>query len=58
MYINQNECISCGQCVEVCKNHAITIVKTHGYSHFVINTNCIKCGECKNNCLNEAIKDE
>ena len=56
--INQSECIACGMCVEVCKFHAITIVKTHGYAKFIINDNCIDCGDCKANCLDGAIKDE
>ena len=58
MIIIQPECHACGQCAEVCKFHAITIIKTQGYSRFVINDNCVNCGMCKSNCLNEAIRDE
>ena len=57
MFIDPDECIACGQCVEVCKVYGIVIVKTHDYARFVINDNCISCGACKRNCLNEAIKE-
>ena len=55
-YIDDKACMSCGQCVEACKFHAVTILKTHGYARFIINDNCKGCGECAAICPGEAIK--
>lgn len=58
MFINTDECLSCGQCFDVCKVHGITTVKTHGYAKFVVNDNCVGCGACKKICPGECIDNE
>jgi ferredoxin len=48
MKINVNECVGCGQCIDMCTHKAISInrVKT-GYGEIYIDsTLCINCGEC------------
>ena len=58
MKINQNNCLSCGQCVEACPYAAIMIIKTHGYARFKIDqSKCMSCGECKEVCPGECISD-
>ena len=57
MTINDN-CGACGQCYEACPFDAIDIVKTKGYSNFVIDQKkCCGCGGCKSVCPAEAIDD-
>ena len=57
MTINDN-CGACGQCYETCPFDAIYIVKTKGYSNFVIDQKkCCGCGGCKSVCPAEAIDD-
>ena len=57
MKINDN-CGACGQCYEACPFDAIDIVKTKGYSNFVIDQKkCCGCGGCKSVCPADAIDD-
>ncbi len=57
MKINDN-CGACGQCYETCPFDAIDIVKTKGYSNFVIDQKkCCGCGGCKSVCPMDAIDD-
>ena len=57
MTINNN-CGACGQCYETCPFDAIDIVKTKGYSNFVIDQKkCCGCGGCKSVCPSDAIND-
>ena len=52
-WINQNKCIGCGKCVNVCPIRAISIKDGKA----VINQNkCIHCGKCLNVCPQEAIR--
>jgi len=50
-YINE-ECISCGACVDTCPVGAIVL----GPTQYVINENCIDCGACMGSCPVDAIK--
>ena len=41
------DCISCGQCLEVCPNQAIKLKSTHGYAQAeIIPEKCTDCGTC------------
>lgn len=41
------DCISCGQCEEICEQGAIEMNFTHGYAQATINKErCVKCGLC------------
>lgn len=57
MKINQSDCISCGQCVEICPARAIEYNRAcAGYKQAVINQDlCIDCGLCKKTCPGECI---
>ncbi|HLR35508.1 MAG TPA: FAD-binding protein [Tissierellales bacterium] len=50
----KEECIGCGQCVEVCPFEAIDIIDEKA----VINENCTICGSCIEVCPTEAIYKE
>lgn len=52
--IIREECIGCGQCVEVCPFEAINIVDEKA----VINENCTVCGSCIEVCPTDAIHKE
>jgi NAD-dependent dihydropyrimidine dehydrogenase PreA subunit len=58
MYIDTNDCIKCGACLEICPNHGITQVYNHDTMIYVINDNCKKCKECKDLCPAEAVKEK
>ena len=61
--INTDDCLSCGQCAEVCANEAIDVVpdkkgatRYRGYT--IIQDRCIGCGEClKVDCPGNAIQE-
>ena len=61
--INVEDCLSCGQCAEVCANEAIDVVpdkkgatRYRGYT--IIQDRCIGCGEClKVDCPGNAIQE-
>lgn len=55
MKINQDKCIGCGQCLDVCDFNAI---KSNGdYTMETIEENCVDCGCCLNVCPNDAIEE-
>ncbi|MEE0839340.1 MAG: glycyl-radical enzyme activating protein [Acutalibacteraceae bacterium] len=49
----QNKCISCGECINVCKNNAHQFA---GGKHTFIRDLCTGCGNCETVCLGEALK--
>jgi len=49
----QNKCISCGECISICKNNA-HIISDNG--HTFDKRLCIACGDCESACLGEAMK--
>jgi len=53
-----DDCISCGQCIDVCPAGAIEIKSEGaGYGVAVINTElCCECGVCREICPNDAIE--
>ena len=59
MKINIDNCISCGQCEEVCPVNAIIPVESNGYSRYKIDElTCLDCGEClKIDCPGDAIHE-
>ena len=60
MKINTENCISCGQCVEVCPVGAIDYCTTdNGYRRVEIDEAvCIGCGECLEvDCPGDAISE-
>jgi ferredoxin len=57
MKIDQEKCIGCGQCVDVCDVGAVQVQTTTGYGSFYIDEGiCIDCGECAQICPGEAIE--
>ncbi|MBN1934000.1 MAG: 4Fe-4S binding protein [Anaerolineae bacterium] len=53
--IDENECISCGSCAEVCPEDAIS----EGKNSYVIDPEkCIDCGLCEDECPVDAISAE
>lgn len=47
MGIRTEDCIACGQCVEVCEFKALYFVSTHGYAQVKFDPKkCVQCGDC------------
>ena len=58
MKIDQERCIGCGQCLEICNVKAVFVSHRgdSGYGQMIINQKkCIDCGECADSCPGEAI---
>jgi MinD superfamily P-loop ATPase len=53
--INQDECIKCGKCAEVCRFDAIPIIDTQ---YIVQPLDCEGCGYCARVCPTNAITNE
>jgi len=51
-YIITSDCVSCGQCENICPVSAIYFVDTQ----YMISKSCIGCGVCKDFCPLEAVK--
>ena len=53
-----DDCISCGQCLEICPNDAIDIISSHGYARSIILQDlCLNCGVClKFDCPNDCFE--
>jgi NAD-dependent dihydropyrimidine dehydrogenase PreA subunit len=57
MTIDQDKCVGCGQCMDVCTQEAVQVQTTTGYGAFYIDEGiCIDCGECAEICPGEAIE--
>lgn len=54
-YINQNECVRCGNCFDVCRFGGIDVVDG---KHTVNELNCEGCGYCARVCPTEAITNK
>jgi len=54
-YINQNECIRCGKCADVCRFDAIRVIND---KYMVEPLNCEGCGYCARACPTDAITNE
>lgn len=52
---DQNKCIHCQKCVNICPQKAISIISEHIHIDF---NNCIGCLECVNNCPAKALSHE
>lgn len=49
--VNQEECIGCGKCEDVCPVEAIKVVEGKA----IVSEECIDCGACVDECPVEAI---
>ena len=50
--IDPEECVACGECIEICQMDALISVNNHTE---VLRSHCIGCGVCLNVCATEAI---
>jgi len=50
--IDPEECVACGECMEICQMDALVSVNSHTE---VLRSHCIGCGVCLNVCATEAI---
>lgn len=48
----KSDCIRCGKCVDVCKQHALS----PGNPFFIDRERCIQCGECTQVCPTQALE--
>jgi len=55
MKINEQECIGCGACAEICPVAAIDAMGKYCYK--IDLTRCKDCGACKDICTNGAITE-
>ncbi len=46
-WIDQNSCIGCGYCCNVCPTYAI---RDDGYGYTIITSSCVCCGHCIGSC--------
>jgi Fe-S-cluster-containing hydrogenase component 2 len=53
LWINQEKCIGCGKCVDVCPVGAISMKDGKAV---IDQSKCIHCGKCLNICPQEAIR--
>ena len=52
--LNQNKCVGCGMCIEVCPHNVFTI-KEH-LAEIIDKDSCMECGACSKNCQFNAIE--
>ena len=53
---NEDKCVGCGMCEEVCPHGVISI--SENKAHIVDKDSCMECGACAMNCPAEAITVE
>jgi MinD superfamily P-loop ATPase len=51
--IDEDNCISCGECMNVCHHNAIVY---DGDKPVIIQSKCVGCGDCVSVCPKSAIK--
>lgn len=54
LFVNAKKCVSCGACVQVCPQNAISLEK--GQKAVIATEKCIGCGECLSACAVKAIQ--
>ena len=54
-WIDRNECVGCGVCVEECSVDAISLVDEIAEINM---DECIRCGRCHGVCPQEAVKHD
>lgn len=52
--LNSEQCVGCGDCVEVCPQQCFTM-SGDGKSVHAFADRCMECGACRLNCRSEAI---
>lgn len=52
--LNEEKCIGCGVCVQVCP-HNVFLIK-EGKAYILDKDSCMECGACAKNCLVSAIE--
>ncbi len=56
-FVNEEECIGCGNCVASCPYNAITLKEVDGRNIAEVNpAQCKSCGSCVPSCNNGAIQ--
>jgi len=57
IHIDQSRCTVCGKCVDVCRQHVLSVVKTPMHKQIAITdpARCIGCLRCMNSCNHQAI---
>lgn len=50
--VNEEECVGCGACIEVCPAECITLNDDIAK---IDNDECLECGACVEECPNDAI---
>jgi len=54
-WIDENDCVGCGICVEICPADTIDMVNEHAEIDM---DNCIRCGTCHSACPENAVKHD
>jgi len=54
-WVDKNECTGCGDCVEQCPVHTISMVNEKAEINMA---NCIRCGTCHGLCPENAVKHD
>ena len=57
IHIDQSRCTICGKCVDVCRQHVLSVVKTPFHKQIAVTdpASCIGCLRCMNSCNHQAI---
>lgn len=55
MQVNQEICVGCGACVNLCPRLAIRFIDGHSY---IDQQSCIECGTCRDACGVDAISPD
>ncbi|OEC87499.1 MULTISPECIES: nucleotide-binding protein [Methanobacterium] len=55
-FFNEEKCLRCGKCGEICKENAIILIKNK--FPFLVSGQCTGCGACRLACPNEAIEED